>query len=161
PALRSQVTPALRGSPGRGQVLAGERDLARPMRHRRGADLCRLRIALGGGLAIAPLQGDLGHDGQGGGIGRGGRLPFRLGGAACRKRQGEGGKENAQGMSQGTHTHHYRASPPGAHGPTMAIVHWKKSPAALFRTSPSFPPAKGATFAGWGVRMAVLKGSQT
>jgi flagellar P-ring protein precursor FlgI len=29
-----------------------------------------------------------------------------------------------------------------------ALLHWKKSPAALFRTLASLPPAKGATFAG-------------
>jgi len=28
-----------------------------------------------------------------------------------------------------------------------SLVNWKKSPAALFRTSTSLPPAKGVTFA--------------
>src|SRR5262249_39424206 len=33
--------------------------------------------------------------------------------------------------------------------PALSMIHGKKSPAALFRTAPALPPAKGATFAGY------------
>jgi hypothetical protein len=33
--------------------------------------------------------------------------------------------------------------------PQLVMVHWKKSPAALFQIAASLPPAKGATFAGY------------
>jgi hypothetical protein len=34
-------------------------------------------------------------------------------------------------------------------------INWKKSPAALFRTVASLPPAKDATFAGYVVRVGI------